>query len=118
MRAYSVVVPLSVLTLILVWGIPARAEVPSSVKLNTTSVQYSLTRNAQYGSLSADPYQMSFGVRRWLRPLRMTQDLMYDQTLTESINWVERYSGYGVLGHGEDVFTRQGAAFRRNHRGR
>ncbi len=36
----------------------------------------------------------------------------------ESRRWLELYGSYGVLGHGEDVFTAEGARFRRHHRGR
>ncbi len=51
------------------------------------------------------------------RPLRMNQDLMHSQTLDATQKWFSRYGGYGVLGHGEDVFTNQGARLRRMYRG-
>jgi hypothetical protein len=117
MRTYPVAALLSVLSLTVVMCMPAWGEVPGSVKINPTAVQYPLAKNSQYLSTTSDPYQMSFGVRRWLRPLRMTQDPMHEQILRESVQWFQRFGGYGVLGHGEDVFTRQGAAFRRQHRG-
>jgi hypothetical protein len=96
----------------------ACADPLSSLKVNPQGVDYPLVRNSHYPSDDSDPFTMSFGVRTWLKPLKMAQNPMFEQTEQESNNWVRRYSGYGVLGHGEDVFTSQGAQFRRQHRGR
>jgi hypothetical protein len=32
--------------------------------------------------------------------------------------WDEKYGWYGVIGHGEDVFTRKASEWRKTHRGR
>jgi hypothetical protein len=116
MKTHSVAALLSILILALCT--PAWAETINSVKINPNAVDYPLSRSTPYISETGDRYEMSFGVRRWLRPLRMVQDLMHEETVKESVNWFNQYGGYGVMGHGEDVFTRQGVAFRRQHRGR
>jgi hypothetical protein len=82
------------------------------------AVDYPLIRPTAYPSRKGDPYETTFGVRRWLNPVRSRQDPDFKQTVQESLSWFDVYSGYGVPGHGEDVFTRAGAQFRRLHRGR
>ncbi len=94
------------------------APAQTGVIINTEAVEYPLTRNTTYPSRKNDPYELTFGVRRWLNPIETREDPGFRQTLEDSINWHQVYSGYGVIGHGEDVFTRRGAEFRRTHRGR
>jgi hypothetical protein len=89
-----------------------------SVKVTPYGVDYPLLRGSMYPSPLGEPFEKSFGVRRWLRPLTLTQDVDYEATMVESLNWFKKYSGYGVLGHGEDVFTAKAARFRMMHRGR
>ncbi len=105
---------LSIIALFFDSGSPAQA----APKVNPESVDYPLIRPTAYPSRKGDPYEAAFGVRRWLNPLRSRQDPDFKQTLQESYDWFKTYGGYGVPGHGEDVFTRQGAQFRRLHRGR
>jgi hypothetical protein len=103
--------------LVSIASLPAWAETIAGLKITPYSVDYPLTRTVPYRSMTGDPYEASFGIRRWLRPLRITQDLMHTQTLDATQKWFSRYGGYGVLGQGEDVFTAQGARLRRTHRG-
>jgi hypothetical protein len=86
--------------------------------VNPEAVDYPLMRPTAYPSRKGDPYEATFGVRRWLNPVRSRQDPDFKQTVQESLAWYQVFSGYGVPGHGEDVFTRQGAQYRRLHRGR
>ena len=103
---------------LLAFCFPCWADPVASVKVMTQSVDYPLSRQGLYGSPRKDPYESHFDVHRWLNPRRMTHDVHFERTLEASQEWFNRYSGYGVTGHGEDVFTRKGAEFRRTHRGR
>ncbi len=94
------------------------ANAETGVIVTPYGVEYPLTRNTQYPSRKGDPYELTFGVRRWLNPVETRDDPSFKQTLAETLNWHQVYSGYGVIGHGEDVFTHRGAQFRRTHRGR
>jgi len=91
---------------------------PISVKILPYGVDYPLVRSSYYRSLKGDPYEMSFGVRKWLNPIQNLQSDEFRNFIVESDNWLSIYGGYGVLGHGEEVFTRRAAAFRSLHRGR
>jgi hypothetical protein len=84
-------------------------------KLLPHSVNYPLIRPVPYSSRTADVYEMSFGVRRMFKGYS-NED--YERTLVQSINQHQAYGGYGVLGHGEDVFTNRAARYRRTHRGK
>ncbi len=94
------------------------APAQTGVIINPEAVDYPLIRGTQYPSRKGDPYELTFGVRRWLNPIETRDDAGFKQTVEESFNWYQVYSGYGVIGHGENVFTRRGAQFRRTHRGR
>jgi hypothetical protein len=96
----------------------AWAPAQTGVIINPAAVDYPLTRNTLYPSRKGDPYERTFGVRRWLNPIDTREDPDFRQTLLETQNWYKMFGGYGVIGHGEDVFTRRGAQFRRTHRGR
>jgi hypothetical protein len=96
----------------------AWAPAQTGVIINPAAVDYPLTRNTLYPSRKGDPYERTFGVRRWLNPIDTRDDPDFKQTLLETQNWHKMFGGYGVIGHGEDVFTRRGAQFRRTHRGR
>ncbi len=109
---------IAVCMLISLTSLTGWAETNANLKINPYAVDYPLTRSVPYRSRSGDPYETSFGIRRWLRPLRITHDLMYTQTLDATQQWFSRYGGYGVLGQGEDVFTNRGARLRRMYRGR
>jgi hypothetical protein len=56
-------------------------------------------------------FESAFGVRRWLNPTSL-EDQQFKSALYEAYNWQGLYGGYGVLGHGEDVFTREAAYWR------
>jgi hypothetical protein len=113
-RKYFLVLLISLLTLASYEWAPAQ----TGVIVNPEAVDYPLARNTLYPSRRGDPYEFTFGVRRWLNPIETRDDSGVKQTVEESFNWFQVYSGYGVIGHGEDVFTRRGAQFRRTHRGR
>ena len=94
------------------------APAQTGIILNPDAVDYPLIRSTPYRSRKGDPYETTFGVRRWLNPIETRDDPYYKQTVLESYNWYKVFGGYGVIGHGEDVFTTRGAQFRRTHRGR
>jgi hypothetical protein len=111
-------VAIAVCILVSTASLPGWAETSSAgLKINPYAVDYPLMRTVPYKSASGDPYESSFGIRRWLRPLRITQDVMHAQTLSATQNWFSRYGTYGVMGLGEDVFTSRGERLRRLHRG-
>ncbi|MDQ7783775.1 MAG: hypothetical protein RDU20_12905 [Desulfomonilaceae bacterium] len=102
---------------IAVTGTLAFAFPPNTVKVNPFGVDYPLIRPLGYPTREADPYERSFGVRRWLNPAgQETND--FKKTIQEAYNMFDLYGGYGVLGHGEGVFTSAAERWRRNHRGR
>ena len=88
-----------------------------SVKLTPDGVDYPLIRLTPYRSPTGDPYARSFGIRRWLNPAGSEKN-DFDLTFKEANDMFELYSGYGVLGHGEAVFTNAAAHWRKLHRGR
>jgi hypothetical protein len=96
----------------------AFAAPPNTIKVTPYGVDYPLIITVPYYSAKGDPYERHFGVRRWLNPLRPNETIDAEKVLDESYQWFQRYGGYGVIGHGEDVFTRKAAQFRRTHRGR
>ncbi|HMK34502.1 MAG TPA: hypothetical protein VK463_05515 [Desulfomonilaceae bacterium] len=107
----------------------AWAQSTSGVKLIPYSIDYPLTRTSYYippkrgplGTSGRDPYEFTFGVRRWflwpIQDLQNPQSIEFRQTLDESKNWLDLYGSYGVLGHGEEVFTKEAASWRARHRG-
>ncbi len=103
--------------------VDAWAAPPIGVKILPESVEWPLLRPVPYRSpkrdiRGEDIYEMTFGVRRWLSGVEGPDGANFQQTLFESRKWMELYGGYGVLGHGEDVFSREGARFRQHDRGR
>ena len=101
----------------------AWAAPPIGVKVMPESVDWPLLRPAPYKSpkrdlRQEDIYESTFGIRRWLSGIEGPDGSNFQNTLLESRRWLELYGSYGVLGHGEDVFTAEGARFRRHHRGR
>jgi hypothetical protein len=107
----------------LLTGLDAWAAPPIGVKILPESVEWPLIRPVPYRSPKTnirqeDIYEVTFGVRRWLSGIEGPDGANYQQTLFESQKWAELYGCYGVLGNGEDVFSRQGARFRRLDRGR
>ncbi|MBI5570141.1 MAG: hypothetical protein HY914_09365 [Desulfomonile tiedjei] len=103
---------------LLALSLPCSADPVASMKVMPESVDYPLIRQGLYPSQRQDPYEAHFCVHRWLNPLMVTHDVAFEHTMTATKEWFDRYGGYGVTGHGEDVFTRKGAEFRRSHRGR
>jgi hypothetical protein len=103
------------LVLALTWS-PASAASLTSVKVMPHSVDYPLIRSGLYPTITGDLYERNFGIRRWLRPAR-GEWAPWLETLLASYKWHQMYGGYGVLGHGEEVFTRQAEQWRRHHRG-
>ncbi len=102
---------------ITVSGALAFAFPPYTVKVNPFGVDYPLIRPLGYPTREADPYERSFGIRRWLNPAG-SESIDFKKTMDEAYNMFELYGGYGVLGHGEAVFTNAAARWRRYHRGR
>jgi hypothetical protein len=104
-------------------SVPAWAAPPIGVKILPESVEWPLLRPVPYKPpkrdiRGEDIYELTFGVRRWLSGIEGPDGENYQQTLLESQKWFEIYGSYGVLGTGEDVFTRKGARFRQHDRGR
>ncbi len=114
LKKYLLVLSATILTLAsYVWA-PAQ----TGVIINPEAVDYPLIRSTPYPSRKGDAYEAAFGVRRWLNPMGTRDDPDFKQTLLETYDWHKVFGGYGVIGHGEDVFTRRGAQFRQTHRGR
>jgi hypothetical protein len=106
----------------------AWAQSAVGVKIIPYGIDYPLTRTAFYvppkrgplGTSGTDPYELSFGVRRWfqhaIQDVNSLASTEYRETLRESENWLDLYGSYGVLGHGEEVFTKAAAAYRARYR--
>lgn len=114
----KVTVPAILLIILSVCCTVALAAPPNTVKVTPHGVDYPLILPVPYPSPKGDPYERRFGVRRWLFPLRPNEVTDAERVLDESYHWFQLYGGYGVIGHGEDVFTRKAAQFRKTHRGR
>jgi len=84
-------------------------------KTHPHAIQYPLISPVPFPSREADPFRSSFLVNRLLKSYSPAE---FEMTLRETLDWHTRYGSYGVLGHGEDVFTRQAASFRLRHQGR
>lgn len=88
---------------------------PSHTKVMPYSLGYPLIRSRPFPTPLGDVYQAQFGVRRVLSSV-VNAD--FDATLIEVARWHDLYGGYGVLGHGESVFTNRAARYRKMHQGR
>jgi hypothetical protein len=97
---------------VVVWAWPSY-----SLKITPYGVDYPLIRPMPYSTPDLDPYERSFGIRRWLH-YDSAEITDFKRTYAESRKWLDLYGGYGVLGNGEAVFTNAAAAWRRAHRGR
>ncbi|MFH1113886.1 MAG: hypothetical protein V1792_08195 [Pseudomonadota bacterium] len=97
-------------------GVLAFASPPNTVKVNPFGVDYPLMHPLAYPTREADSYERSFGIRRWFNPAGQESN-DYEKVMEEATAMFEIYGGYGVLGHGEDVFTNSAAQWRRHHRG-
>ncbi len=95
----------------------ASAMQPVGVKVTPYSVDYPLVRNTYYPSPKGDPYELSFGIRKWLNPIQSTDSSEYRAAFAETTNWFDLYGGYGVIGRGEEVFTNWAANYRKLNRG-
>jgi hypothetical protein len=95
------------------WAAPSNAP-----KVTPYGVEFPLITPVPYSSSRGDPYQQRFGVNRWLNPRKPVETYDAEEALVEAYEWFGNYGGYGVIGHGEDVFTGRAAQFRRLHRGR
>ncbi len=87
----------------------------SAPKIMPYSMGYPLIRRNPFPNPLRDQYQALFGVRRVVRA-NIPGDVT--RVSEELLKYHDAYGGYGVLGHGEDVFTTRAARFRENHRGR
>jgi hypothetical protein len=111
-RAFSLAFALLMLSV----GV-ACAEPYTSTKIIPASVDYPLVRTKLYPHKKEKrppidyDFEAAFGVRRWLGATSHENELV-QLTLEESREWNKIYGGYGVLGHGEDVFTEEAAIFR------
>jgi len=112
---HKVTLLIALLTLMAVCGSVAWSAGPPHTKLLPYSIYYPLISPVPFASPARDPYRAHFNVRRMLQTV-IEKD--FDATFRETAKWFDLYSGYGVLGHGEDVFTDRAAAYRRSHRGR
>jgi hypothetical protein len=118
-----------ILAVIFLAGSYAAAEQAGSVKLIPYSVKYPLIRSHNYPKATfdalRDPYHDAFGIRRFSRftletprrtenedPVSLTGYKpwpgSFDGALNDAYAWQRMYGGYGILGRGEDVFTRRG----------
>ncbi len=98
---------------------PAYSDPLGSVKITPEGVDYPMVRTKLYPHKkermppTRETFETIFGVRRWLGTTSMEADLL-QRTLEESMEWNQRYAGYGVLGHGEEVLTPEAAVFRKS----
>ena len=107
---YAVVI---LILAVVAFGVRAEAAERLHTKTLPHSIRYPLISPGPYKSSTNDPYQHTFGVRRYFKSVIASD---YDNTLMESVSRHKVYSGYGVLGHGEDVFTNRADIYRRRHR--
>lgn len=94
-----------------------RDSIRDSIKVTPYGVEYPPFRNSYYPSAKGDPYELTFGIRKWLNPIQTTDSAEYKATFQETVNWYDLYGGYGVIGHGEEVFTNWAANYRKLNRG-
>jgi len=114
----NLTVPAILAIILCVYCATALAAPANTVKVTPYGVDYPLILPVPYPSSKGDPYERRFGVRRWLFPLTPNDNIDCVRVVDESYHWFQLYGGYGVIGHGEDVFTGKAAQFRRTHRGR
>jgi hypothetical protein len=112
-------------------GCPAcAADDPASSKILPYSIRYPLISSTRYPSPAGDRYRSFFAVRRMLTEgvsraqaektaVKVSRGLSakalreeFNNTIEEARTWHSRYGTYGVLGLGEDVFTKKAADLR------
>ncbi len=105
----------------------ALAEPPANtVKVLPHGVEYPMIRTHYYPPLKTasqlrmgqDPYRLAFGVHKFLNAVQDFTTPEFEIYRLESEHWNNIYGGYGVLGHGEEVFTQRAAYWRKVHQGR
>ncbi len=106
---------LAVCAALFISAVGAGSDEPPHTKILPHSVDYPLISPQPFPSAKRDPYRWSFNVRRVFTSVYGRD---YENTLIELLSRHQLYGGYGVLGHGEDVFTSRAAQFRRQHQGR
>jgi hypothetical protein len=84
-------------------------------KLLPESVSYPMIRPGVYPYAGGDTYAATFGTVRLFKSVVPSD---YDTTVREALHFNKLYGAYGVLGHGEDVFTARADRFRNAHQGR
>jgi hypothetical protein len=95
------------------------AEPFISTKIMPESVDYPMVRTKTYRHTKERTrplynFEMTFGARRWLDSSASEAEL-YCQTMQASGDWNGIYGGYGCLGRGEEVFTVEAAAWRKQY---
>jgi len=103
------------LVMVLAIALSVQAQGVHHTKVHPHAMQYPLISQVPFPSRDADPFRGSFLVNRLLKGYSPSE---FEMALRETLDWHTRYGSYGVLGHGEDVFTRQAARFRLRHQGR
>jgi hypothetical protein len=96
-------------------ALSAGATEPVHTKLLPYSVSYPLISPMPFPAPPGDSYRESFNVRRLFKGVSGSD---YADTLLSSVDWFSAYGGYGVIGHGADVFTNRAALWRMRYRGR
>ncbi len=110
----------TLLALVLSLSVCIMSDAWAEPKIRPESVKYPLRRTQLYASKKAfesvfnrsRTFETVFGVRRWLHFIPQEQELL-ETTLNESEEWLNRWGSYGVLGHGEEMFTLEAARWRR-----
>jgi hypothetical protein len=95
-------------------SILAGAAEPKHTKLLPYSVNYPLISPMRFPAAPGDSYRESFNVLRMFKGVPGSD---YADTLLSSADWFRVYGGFGVVGHGVDVFTNRAARWRMRHRG-
>ena len=101
------------LALVVTAGSFAAAMGPMHTKILPYSIDYPLISPTRFPAEPNRDYKATFNVRRMFK-----SPADYKDTLVATMDWFGAYGGYGVMGHGVDVFTRRAALWRMRHRGR
>jgi hypothetical protein len=100
---------------LLLMGVCGWAQQLKHTKLTPYGIAFPLIKPGIYTQNPLDAYAATFGVRRVFRSVNQKR---FDAVHQEAQNHHKIYGSYGVLGHGEDVFTNAAARIRKKYRGR
>jgi len=118
---------LGVVLVLCVLVLDCLAEPKHPMNIIPYGIRFPMVRSAPYVPpmrlpYEPDPYERTFGIRRpfvaGFGPLQSYSARGFRETFAASRDWDRLYGSYGVLGRGQEVFSRKAAAWRATHRGR